>query len=263
MGHVEWIEFVEVARVPLAGEIVHARGTFAEPAGGGAVAAAQLAALAGEATLFTALSRDELGQRSRARLAELGIRLHASTLDEPQRRGFTYLDDSGERTITIFGPRLGPRGEDRSLPWEALAEMDAVYFVSGDVAALRAAREARWLVATARSLATLQEGGVELDALVGSRSDPSERYADGDLDPPPRHVIRTEGGSGGAIDPDGIRWAPAPLPGPVADAYGCGDAFAAGVTYGLGLGLEIAGAVEWGARCGAAALTRRGPFGAA
>jgi ribokinase len=261
VGHVEWIEFVEVERVPLAGEIIHARATFAEPAGGGAVAAAQLAALAGEATLFTALSGEELGERARTRLPDLGIRLHASTLEAPQRRGFTYLDDGGERTITILGARLGPSGEDASQPWDELAQMDAVYFVSGDVAAVRASRQARCLVATARSLVTLQEAGVEVDALVGSATDPGERYAHGDLDPPPRHVVRTEGAAGGSIQPDGVRWAPAPLPGAVVDAYGCGDCFAAGVAYGLALGLDIAGAVEWGARCGATALTGRGPFG--
>src|SRR3954454_8342433 len=135
VGHVEWIEFVQVERVPLAGEIVHARKTFSEPAGGGAVAAAQLAALAGEATLFTALSSDELGERACRRLPELGIRLEATRLPDPQRRGFTYLDDAGERTITILGPRIGPRGAD-DLPWHDLAEMDAVYFVSGDAASL-------------------------------------------------------------------------------------------------------------------------------
>jgi ribokinase len=261
VGHVEWIEFVVLERVPLPGEIVHARETFAEPAGGGAVAAAQLAALAGEAALFTALSSDSLGQRARARLPELGIRIHASTLEEPQRRGFTYLDDAGERTITILGPRLGPRGDDASLPWDALADFDAVYFVSGDVAALRAARRARALVATARSLSVLREAGVRVDALVGSATDAGEQVRDGDLDPAPANVVRTEGGAGGSVEPGGIRWDPVPLPGPVADAYGCGDCFAAGVTYGLGAGLGIAGAVELGARCGATALTGRGPFG--
>jgi ribokinase len=261
VGHVEWIEFIRLERVPLPGEIVHARETFEEPAGGGAVAAAQMAALAGEATLFTALSTDELGTRTRIRLPELGIRLHASSLDQPQRRGFTYLDDAGERTITILGPRLGPRGEDTTLPWDGLADADAVYFVSGDVAALRAARRAKALVATARSLPVLREAGVQVDALVGSATDDGERYEDGDLDPAPLHVVRTQGGAGGFVEPDGVRWDPVPLPGPVADAYGCGDCFAAGVAYGLGAGLGIAGAVELGARCGATALTGHGPYG--
>ena len=50
VGHVEWIEFARVERVPVAGEIVHALEAWEEPGGGGAVAAVQLAKLAGEAT---------------------------------------------------------------------------------------------------------------------------------------------------------------------------------------------------------------------
>jgi ribokinase len=42
--------------------------------------------------------------------------------------------------------------------------------------------------------------------------------------------------------------------------YGCGDSFAAGVTYGLGAGLPIGEALELGARCGAACATGRGPY---
>ncbi|MEA2389120.1 MAG: ribokinase, partial [Thermoleophilaceae bacterium] len=63
IGHVEWIEFASVARVPATGEIVAARRTWTEPAGGGAVAAVQLARLAGECTLYTALGDDEIGRR--------------------------------------------------------------------------------------------------------------------------------------------------------------------------------------------------------
>ena len=47
VGHVEWVQFARVPHVPRAGEIIHARDTFEEPAGGGAVAAVQLARLAG------------------------------------------------------------------------------------------------------------------------------------------------------------------------------------------------------------------------
>ena len=50
------------------------------------------------------------------------------------------------------------------------------------------------------------------------------------------------------------------MPGPVSDAYGCGDSFAAGLTFGLGEGRPLAGALVLAARCGAACLTGRGPF---
>ena len=43
VGHVEWIDFIRVEEVPRPGEIVHASEAWSEAAGGGAVAAVQLA----------------------------------------------------------------------------------------------------------------------------------------------------------------------------------------------------------------------------
>jgi ribokinase len=262
VGHVEWCEFAEVPGVPRPGEIVHASRTFQEPAGGGAVAAVQLCKLAGEATLFTAFGDDETGHRTEAELLELGVRVEARFHPEPQRRAFVHLDTAGERTITVLGPRLGPRGAD-PLAWELLDEVDAVYLTAGDVEAVRQARRARTLVATPRGLDTLADAHVELDALVSSGRDPGELYRAGDLDPAPRVVVRTLGAAGGEWETeDGKRgrWGPAPLPGPVRDAYGAGDSFAAGLTYGLGAGWTVERAVELAARCGAACLTGRGPY---
>jgi ribokinase len=259
IGHVEWIEFVRVERVPAAGEIVHALETWEEPAGGGAVAAVQLANLGADVRFFTALGTDELGRRSRAELERRGVTVHAASTGGAQRRGFTYVDESGERTITILGQKLVPGGGDGELPWEKLARADAVFFVSGDVEALRHARRSRLLVATARELATLRRAGVELDVLVGSGEDDAERYRPGDLDPPPRAVITTSGALGGWIQPGGPFRA-APLPGRVEDAYGCGDCFAAGVAFALGEGRSLDEAVELGARCGAAVLCGRGAY---
>src|SRR5918994_511082 len=262
VGHVEWCEFAEVPQVPHSGEIVHASYTFDEPAGGGAVAAVQLEKLAGEATLFTAFGDDETGHRSEAELREHGLRVEAGFHPEPQRRAFVHLDTGGERTITVLGPRLGPSGADE-LPWELLDDTDAVYVTAGDVEAVRQARRARTLVATPRGLDTLADAHVQLDALVSSGRDPGERYSPGDLDPPPRVVVRTLGAAGGEWETAGGergRWGPAPLPGPVRDAYGCGDSFAAGLTYGLGAGWSADTALELAARCGAACLTGRGPY---
>jgi ribokinase len=260
VGHVEWVEFARVDHVPGPGEIVHAVETWAEAAGGGAVAAVQLARLAGSATLFTALGDDELGRLSRRQLERQGVTVRAVVASEPQRRAFTFVDAEGERTITVLGEKLVPSGADRRLPWGELEGADAVFFVSGDPAAALAARAARVLVATSRELPTLREAAVELDALVGSGEDAGERYGPGDLEPPPRLVVTTAGRLGGWMNPGGPFRA-ASLPGPVVDAYGCGDCFAAGLTYGLADGRDAAEAVELAARCGATVLTGRGPYG--
>jgi ribokinase len=260
VGHVEWVEFARVDHVPGPGEIVHALETWEEPAGGGAVAAVQLANLAGSCLLFTALAEDELGRRSRDELEARSVTVRAGHVRGTQRRALTHVDESGERTITVLGDKLLPSGEDGSLPWEELGRCDAVYFVSGDVAALRAARRSPVLVATARELATLRRASVPVDVLVGSGEDAAERFESGELDPAPQIVVTTAGALGGWIRPGGPFRA-ASLPGPVSDAYGCGDCFAAGLAYGLALGKPVDEAVALGARCGAAVLTGRGAYG--
>lgn len=276
VGHVEWVEFARVASVPLAGEIVHAQEFFSVPAGGGGVAAVQLARLAGSATFLTALGTGTEGERSASQLREdYGVTLHAASRPRPQRRAFTFVDDSAERTITVLGGRIVPVGAD-PLPWEVLGELDAVYLTGGDAGAVRAARAAKVLVATARALEPLAAAGLRIDVLVGSSNDPGERYSPGTLDPEPRVVVRTNGSDGGRwelgepgvaapwlpVGASGGDWRAASLPGPPVDAYGCGDSFAAGLTYGLGAGMMLDAAIELGARCGAVCLTGRGPYGA-
>jgi ribokinase len=260
VGHVEWVEFARVPHVPAAGEILHASSFFAVPAGGGPVTAVQLAKLAGACTFFTALGDDELGHRTLEGLRSLGLRVEARFRPEAQRRAFTYLDDRGERTITVMGERLGPRGDD-DLPWTELASCDAVYFTAGDAEALRRARAAPVVVAALRAKAVLAEAGVRLDVVIGSARDAGERYEP--LDPPPGAVVLTESSAGGGwTTEDGRsgRWEPVPPPGPVADAYGCGDSFAGGLTFGLGAGMPLDEALHLGAVCGAECLTGWGPY---
>jgi ribokinase len=275
VGHVEWVEFAVVPRVPLAGDIVHARELFAEPAGGGAVAAVQMARLAGSAVFLTAMGNDDAAREAAARLREeYGVTVHAGARDAPQRRTFTFLDDGGERTIVVLGERIVPESSD-PLPWESLADLDAIYLTGGDAGAVRAARAARVLVATPRAMAALAGSGVAVDVLVGSADDPGEVYEPGMLDPPPRVVVRTRGAEGGEWEvtedadlpwlPDGARrgtWQPTALPGEPVDAYGCGDSFAAALAFGLGSGMGLEDAIGLAARCGAACLCGRGPYGA-
>jgi ribokinase len=257
VGHIEWMEFVPVERVPRAGEIVGAAESWTQAAGGGAVAAVQLSKLADSVALYTSLGADELGRGAKEELEARGIEVHASFVDTPQRKGFTYLDDAGERTITVIGPKIGPRGHDDELPWHELARCDALYFCAGDVDALLAARRARVVVATARELATLKRGAVELDAVVGSGKDEAEVYRPGDLDPPPKLVVTTSGALGGWAQPGGPFTAP-PVDGPFADSYGAGDCFAAGLAFALAAGLDTSDALTFAARCGAGALAGPG-----
>jgi len=263
VGHVEWVQFARVAHVPRAGEVVHARDPFEEPAGGGAVAAVQLARLAGAASLVTALGEDDHGRRSLARLGELGVEVAAAVLETPTRRAVTLVDEHGERTITTFGPRLEPRGADEAIRWDALAGTDAIYFTAGDEGALRLARgAARVLVASPRARQALGHG-VPLDALVLSGDDDIERHEVAHAKDEAELLVFTEGERGGsyrASPGTSGRWAAVTPPGEPLDSYGCGDSFAAGLTYGLGAGLDVQDALALAARCGATCLTGRGPY---
>ncbi len=246
VGHVEWVEFARVPALPGAGEIVHATEMWEEPAGGGAVVARQLALLAGRCELFTALGDDELGRESARRLAALGIDVHVHW-GGMTRRAFTHVDVHGERTITVLGDKLLPPGP---LPLEGY---DLVFFVAGDVSALRSARAARFLAGTVRELPTLRTGGVPLDLLVASANDPGEAY-DGSLEA--RHTALTDGARGGRFD--GVHWDA--VAADVSDAYGAGDSFAAALAFALARGDEPQAAVELAARAGAAVLEGRGPY---
>ena len=261
VGHVEWVTFARVPHLPGPGEIVHAADVFEVPAGGGPVAAVQLLKLAGNCTFFTALADDQLGHRSKLELEAMGVRVEVMFRPEAQRRAFTHVDAStGERTITVMGPRLGPHGSD-PLPWDELAEADAVYFCAGNDEALVLARRAKVLVATSREAERLARVGVRLDAVVGSGRDPSERYVD--IDPAPALVVETLGAEGGRFrtgDGTAGEYAAAKLSGPVVCAYGAGDSFAAGLTYALGAGFSNDEALEFASRCGAAQLSGRGPY---
>jgi ribokinase len=262
VGHVEWIEFVRGDHVPVAGEIVHADHSFEEPAGGGAVAAVQLARLAGEATFLTAVGEDELARRTRARLAELGVTVRDAKRETGTRRGLTFLDARGERTIITIGERLAPRGDD-DLEWADLQDADGVYLTAADGDALRAARAAAVLVASPRAGRILHEQDVRLDALVYSDRDALETAFAKALDPPPSLLVATRGVEGGRYETaEGSHgtWPAAPLPGPIGDSYGAGDSFAAALTFALAKQMDPAEAVAVAARAGAVCLTGHGPY---
>jgi ribokinase len=105
----------------------------------------------------------------------------------------------------------------------------------------------------------LQEAGVILDALIGSNLDPGECLEEDALTPKPTLRIATEGEKGGLLIPGG-RFKAQPLPAPLAETYGCGDSFAAGVTAGLAAGWSTPEAIKLGAQCGATCATHFGPY---
>ena len=262
VGHVEWIWFGAVDRIPGPGDIAHATDDWEEPGGGGAVAAVQLARLAGACDFFTALGDDDLGDRALRELTALGVDVHAGRREDRTRRALTLVDPAGERTITTLGRRLMPGGAD-ALPWDRFPAIDAVYVTAGDAEAFRCARRARVMVVTTRVIEELLDADVVPDALVGSGRDPAEHVDTEVLPWRPPLLVRTEGRSGGRYEKASGgtgRFDAIEVTGATGDAYGAGDSFAAGLTYALGAGWEVERALVFAARCGAACASGSGPY---
>jgi len=260
VGHIEWGTFLRVAHLPAVGDSVYATESWQEVCGGGSVAALQAAGLNATCTFFTAIGNDEFGKRSVEQLEQHGVKVYATVHNEPQTKSYIHIDDNHDRTITVV-ERFKPTGTDSDLPWEKLAEMDAVYFVSGDEQALTYARQAKIVVSTARVATLLNAVGVPIDVVVTSVKDNLEVYKDGDILPKPGAVVTTNGVNGGRLD-DGTTYDAEVVPSEkIVDFYGCGDSFAAGLTYGLGKGLGMQEAVKVAAHAGATAAQRRGAFG--
>jgi ribokinase len=281
VGHVEWVDFIPVPRMPREGEVLHADGpAFTRAAGGGGVAAVVLAELGSAVDFFCALGEDAHGHAAAAQLGGRGVTVHpAWRVREPTRRAVTLLEDGGERTIVTVGERLEPRGAD-DLPWEVLASgaggggarvegVEGVYFTAGDVGALERARRAPTVVASPRGRSAL-ERGPEIDALVYSGGDPDEVDWARRLGGKARVLVETRGAAGGvwrsgASSPGGVSsgasegsWKAVPPDRPVRDSYGCGDSFAAAFTFALAAGATVEEACELGARIGVRCLTRVG-----
>ena len=121
VGHVEWVQFAVVERVPRvrrdrprARDVRRARGRR-RGRGGAAAQARRRGALPDRARRRRhGGARRAAARRARRRAARRRAR------PAPQRRTFTFLDDAGERTITVLGERIVPWASD-PLPWEGLA----------------------------------------------------------------------------------------------------------------------------------------------
>lgn len=262
VGHLEWTRLGLVDHPPARGEIVGAQDGGEIAAGGGGIAAVQLAKLAGESSFYTALGDDDAGDRAIEQLGELGVHVHAARRGEPTRRAVVLLDAGGERTITTIGQRIVPHGDD-DLAWDELAGFDAVYLTAADPGGVRAARNARVLVATPRAQPALGEAAARLDALVLSANDREEEADAAGLVPAPDYLVRTSGHEGGAwtaADGRTGTWAATSIDGPVLSTYGAGDSFAAALTYGLAESGDVTVALGLAARAAAAVLTGHGPY---
>ena len=175
------------------------------------------------------------------------------TRDEPQRRGFTYLDDERRANDHAARPEAPPA-------WERPASVGrpgakSTPSTSRRVTPLRCAPLGRPACSSPRreSSPRLQEAHVELDALVAQRHRPAERTNRVRSTRRRSSSSRRWGARAATSSPASAEgtYAAAELPGPLADAYGAGDSFAAGLTFALARGDSVEEALAFAASCGA------------
>ncbi len=260
VGHVEWVSFVEVEKMPYQGNISHGNQLEEKPAGGGAVSALKMGQLSHhQVHFFTSLGKDNIGKECFKQLTSMGLKLHVAWRDKPTRRGFSFVDKNGDRAITVIGERLQPIAKD-PLPWDLLNGFDGVFITATDSEAIRKCRNAKVLCATPRlGISQLNKSNVELDALIGSKLDPDEQFDWQSLSTKPKIIVETEGSKGGEAYPGG-RYQAIELKRKPKDTYGCGDSFAAGFTAGLAAKWSIQKSLQLGADLGAECATKFGPY---
>jgi len=261
IGHIEWVTFLKVDHLPLAGQISHAKGCFEEAAGGAAVAAVQMARLInGPVDLITSLGKDTYGEKCYERLTKLGINLKVAWREKPTRKAISLIRKDGERAITVIGERLQPIASD-DLPWSEMKSYDGIFVTATDKEGLKHARKANFLAATPRTgKNTLEISKVKINALIGSGIDPGEKINFEDLLPKPDIYIATEGKLGGKIYPQEYKYKSIKPSSKEIDSYGCGDCFAGAVTTALSAKLNLDQAIKIGAYCGAECSTHYGPY---
>jgi len=233
VGHVEWINFLKVDQLPKPGVISHSERSIEYPAGGGSVIAKTLSELTNNKVhFFTSLGNDYYGEQSFKILSNYGMKLHVAWRDIPTRRGFSLIDSKGERSITVIGERLAPTYKD-NLDWNIFQKMDGIFITASDSEIFKKARIADSLCTTPRvGLDIINKSNVFLDGLIGSNLDPGEVFSLSDISIKPKFIIKTEGENGGILYPGG-RYKAIINTKQKVDSYGCGDAFAAGILYGL------------------------------
>ena len=233
VGHVEWMNFLKVDQLPKPGVISHSEKSIEYPAGGGSVIAKTLSELTNnQVHFFTSLGNDYYGEQSFKILSNYGIRLHVAWRDKPTRKGFSLIDSNGERSITVIGERLAPTYKDK-LDWNLFEKMDGIFITASDSVIFKKARIADSLCTTPRvGINIINKSNVFLDGLIGSNLDPGEVFSLSDISIKPKFIIKTEGEKGGIIYPGG-RYKALINTKQKIDSYGCGDAFAAGILYGL------------------------------
>ena len=195
VGHVEWVRFASVERVPKPGEIIQAREHWLEPAGGGAVAAVELLRLAGNCDFFVAVGNDETGPRGCPEA--LGRHVHAVTraVTSPAARVHVprATTASGRSRSSARSSTHTAATRCRGASWRR-----STLSTSAQVTVMRCGPHGRLACSSpARELPTRRRRCRAGRARPQS-TDPEETYEPGQIEPAPKLVVTTRGREGGS-----------------------------------------------------------------
>lgn len=255
-------------------------GVFRRVAGGApANVAVGLARLGVSTAFISKVSDDEFGRFLRATLDAEGVDTSglATTRSAPTGLAFVSLDSRGERSFSFYrnpcADALLAPGDLRAAPWRG-----ARIFHYGSISLIAEPSRSATLMAIARA----RRAGLRLSCDPNLRLPlwPSPARARAGMREALRHadivkvseeevkflgrtpraplVVVTRGPRGGTVFDGERRFDYPPFKVRSIDSTGAGDAFAAGLLYGLLREMPVADAVRWAAACGALVTLRRG-----
>lgn len=255
-------------------------GVYRRAAGGApANVAVGLARLGAGAAFISKVGDDEFGRFLRATLEDEGVDTSGllTTSEAPTGLAFVALDREGERGFTFYrnpcaDALLAPGGL-RAAPWRG-----ARIFHYGSISLIAEPSRSATLAAIARA----RRAGLRLSCDPNLRLPlwPSPARARAGMREALRHadivkiseeeveflgripraplVVITRGPRGGSVLTEGRRFDYPPFKVRSIDSTGAGDAFTAGLLYGVLRDMPVAEAVRWAAACGALVTQRRG-----
>ncbi|MFC5834367.1 carbohydrate kinase family protein [Nonomuraea insulae] len=228
IGPIAWDLALYVDHLPASGHFVQASDSAERPGGTGANVAVALSQAGGTVHMVGYIGADAAGQKMTNTLATSGVDVHhVQTLPGHTSSVVLLIEPNGERTIIGIQPDLL---HTIAIPTTAIAPGDIVYFAAWHDTFTPAAQA---LAGNGTLVTSVPPGTLPaMRYLIGSRNDFSTIPAN-------TTAIVTEGAKGVTVHSCGNSQHYPAAPADVVDVTGAGDAFAAGLLWGIAQGQHL------------------------
>jgi sugar/nucleoside kinase (ribokinase family) len=247
IGPIAWDLALYVDHIPASGRFVQASESMERPGGTGANVAVALSQAGGRVHMVGYVGADEAGRNMTKALTAAGVDIeHVQVLPGQTSSVVLLIEPTGERTIIGIHPDLL---HCLTIPVAAISPGDIVYLAAWrDI--FTPAIEA--LAAQGTLVAGVPPGATPaMRYLIGSRNDFAA------IPPPETTAIVTDGANGVTVYAlEQSHHYPA-LPVKTVDVTGAGDAFAAGLLWGVGSGNTLKKGIHCGLVWAAATVGKK------